>query len=236
EGERVPEGWVRGRLSTNRVGETPSSPNFFRLEIRARRSLAPPVLVLMRGRNAVGQSRERGVWSVGHRLLPLILPHQLSLGEDAPIHHTDQILFCRARFEGDFCVERVEFEKITVRAAGGRTGTAIADALEIVDALLRPGGEDFGGWNLFWKLCLGWRESVEDPVDPRADRRVRVVTDKYQAFGACGNVAPFQWRGNVLAIAGVFRRNEFAFGKGGTGQLDRHSGFVLSLRWPSRDQ
>lgn len=182
----------------------------------------------MRGRNPWGKGVNRGVCSVGHRLLPFVFPHQLPFGEDAPIHHTNQVLFCRARFERDFGVERVEFEKITVRATGGRTGTAIADALEIIDALLRPGGERFGGWNLLWKLRLGWREPVEDPVDPRADRRVRVVTNKRQAFDACGKVAPFQWRGNVLAIAAVFRRNEFAFGKGGTGQLDRHSGFVRS--------
>jgi len=96
----------------------------------------------------------------------LIFPHQLSLSQDAPIHHTNRILFRRARFEGDFGVERVEFEKITVRTTGGRTGTAIADALEIVDALLRPVGKGFGAWNLLWKLRLGWRQAVKDPVDP----------------------------------------------------------------------
>ena len=93
-------------------------------------------------------------------LLPLIFAHQLSLGEYAPIHHTNRILFRRARFEGDFGVERV------VRTTGGRTGTAIADALEIVDALLRPVGKGFGAWNLLWKLRLGWRQAVKDPVDP----------------------------------------------------------------------
>src|SRR2546422_10059318 len=113
-------------------------------------------------------------------------------------------------------------------APAGRAGTAISDALEIVDALLRPVGKGFGAWNLLWKLRLGWRQAVKDPVDPRADRRVRIVTDKGQAFGAGGNVAPFQWRGKIPPTAGVFCRNEIAFWQKGTGQWDRHSGFVLS--------
>ena len=151
----------------------------------------------------------------------------MSLAEDVALHRAKQVLLCRARFERNLRVEGIQFEKVAMRATRRRARSAITRALEIVDALPGAVGEGFSRGNLLGKFRHRRRESVKDPMDPRAHRRVRVVANQREALGVCRNIGPLQRRRNVFVIAGVFRRNKFAFDEGGTGQLYRHGSVLL---------
>src|SRR5947208_12071415 len=93
----------------------------------------------------------------------LVSPHQMSLGQDVSLHCANQVVLRCTRLEGDFGVDRIQFEKITVRPAGGRTRTAVSNALEVVDALSGPVGQGLGVGNLLGEFRRGRGKSVKHP-------------------------------------------------------------------------
>src|SRR5262249_61293584 len=93
-------------------------------------------------------------------------------------------------------------------------GAAVTDALEVIDALFGPVGNDFGCRDSLRQLCDRRRQFVENPMNPRAGGSVRVVTDEREALCALRNVGPLErWR-DVCAVAGGIFGDGAAFGEG----------------------
>src|SRR2546422_7092045 len=107
-------------------------------------------------------------------------------------------------------VEGVELEEVAVRLPGRRAGAAVAHLPEVVHALACAAGEVLVGRHAFPQLARGRWDVVDDPVDPRAGRRIRVVADQRERLRTGWRVAPAKGRGHVPAVAAVLLRNRLA--------------------------
>src|SRR5439155_26519647 len=94
-------------------------------------------------------------------------------------------------------------EEVAVRRTLGWTRSPIADLAKVVGALPSAVGKRFRDRGSFCQLAGRGREVVQDPVHPRAHRRVRIVHDKRQTLGSGWRLRPAQRRRDVRAIAGV---------------------------------
>jgi len=140
-------------------------------------------------------------------------------------HRLEQIGFCGAGIQIENRVERVDFEKVTVRLAGRRSRAAVAGLLEIIHALLRAAGQFRRFRHIFGKAGGRRRQIVNHPMHPRSHRRVGIVADERQAFRGGRHARPLQRGRKIFVIVGVLCRNRLAVGKGGAGDLNLHGGF-----------
>ena len=74
----------------------------------------------------------------------------------------------------------------------GRTRPAVAEASEIVEALFRARRHVLALGHVLGQFGYGRRQIKKHPVDPRAGRRVGVVHDQHEGFGARRGAAPLQ--------------------------------------------
>src|SRR5262249_18655645 len=114
-----------------------------------------------------------------------------------------------------------------MRAASRWAGAAVTDALEVIDALFGPVGNDFGCRDSLRQLCDRRRQFVENPMNPRAGGSGRVVTDEREALWALRDVGPLERGGDVFAVAGGIFGNGPAFGEGWAGEVNGHSNLLL---------
>src|SRR5262245_928989 len=114
-----------------------------------------------------------------------------------------------------------------MRATAARWArSAIAGLREVVHA----GRAD--AWRPLGQLALRAGDVGEHPVGERPARRVGVVDDQCEAL-RLRRAIPAQWRGAVLAVAGVLYRYRLAIGEGGAAERKVH-GCTSCLRGLTR--
>jgi hypothetical protein len=144
----------------------------------------------------------------------------LALGEDVPLHGGLDVFLRGARLEGEFGIECVKLEEITMGLAGRRAGAVVAGLCEIVVALVRTVVGLFTFGKILRESAEGGGQIIDNPVDPVARGCVRVVGDESKALRGGGRVAPGEGRGDVGAGAGELLGNGCAGGKVGAFELE----------------
>jgi hypothetical protein len=161
---------------------------------------------------------------MGHLIAELsaITAHQLALPKDMAFQGAFDIGLGRTGFEIRLCVERVELEKVAVRAAGRRTRAAVANFTEIISPLMRTTWQLLLLRQTFGEFaCARW-QVVQNPVHPRAYWRVGIVGNKSKAFRARWRGVPRELGRNVRAVACKFLGNHLTERKRGAGYLEGH--------------
>src|SRR5262249_17322195 len=103
--------------------------------------------------------------------------------------------------------------------AGRRGRAAVADLAKVVVPLLGALRQRLVRRRVLRQLGRVGGQVEDDPVDPGAVRRVRVVADQREALRAGRSGAPVQVGRDVFAVGGVRLRYRAAFAEGGAAQL-----------------
>lgn len=135
-------------------------------------------------------------------LAAVVLRHQLCLGEDVAFHRSFKIPLRGARRKIEHDVERVQLEKVPMRARR-RTGTSVPDPPKIRCPLLRPVRERCGLWQIFLEPARARWDIPQDPVDPCADRGIRIIRDERKTPGIRRDLRPRKRRGDIRSVTGV---------------------------------
>jgi len=110
--------------------------------------------------------------------------------------------------------ERKQAEVIVVQSmAAWRAGTTIACPLEVIGRLLEALFFSVLGDALREGRQMG-RDVVGRPMMPSSARSIGIVAEEDEAAGLPRRVAPFQGRGEILAVAGIAARDRRPVGKG----------------------
>ena len=139
----------------------------------------------------------------------------MGLGEEMRFHGELQLVAAGAGLEVEAGVERVEPEEVAVGLSRRRTRAAIADALEVVDALTRAIVEHFDLGGVLGKERGAGGDVPEEPVSPGSGGRVWIVGDEGEGLGSGGDFGPVQCGREAGAIAGVARGDRAAVGECG---------------------
>src|SRR5437867_3420123 len=107
------------------------------------------------------------------------------------LHGALDLFFRSAGLQIQKSIQGIEFEKITMGFAWGRTGSAIAEVFEIVEAVLCASREVLSFGEVFGQFAPSGGQIVEDPMDPRASRRIRIVRNQHQTFCPWRRPTPF---------------------------------------------
>lgn len=127
---------------------------------------------------------------------------ELGLGADVVLHGAFDVGFDGAGLEVKFRIEGVELEEIAMRPAGWRTGTTVAEFVEIVTALVGAVGELLPVGDVFREFASADRQVVENPMDPSAGGGVRIVHDEREGLRGGGRIVPGELGRNVKSVAG----------------------------------
>lgn len=150
--------------------------------------------------------------------------HVLALGEDVALHGGLDVFLGGSGLEGEFGIEGVKLEEITMRLAGRRAGTVVTGLLEIIVALVRTVIGLFSFGKILGEGAERGGQIVEEPVDPAAGGGVRVVGDESKALRGGRGVAPGEGGGDVRAVAGELLRDGGPGGKVGAFEFERVGG------------
>src|SRR5882724_3162305 len=163
-------------------------------------------------------------------LLPSIRSHQLSSQQRVTFHCLRQLGFRRAGFQRQLAVERIDVKKIPMCSRRWARST-ITNLAEIICALKATGLKTLSRRQVLDHSDVVRRQIVEHPVHPGSSgciRRVGIIADDRDGSCRLWHATPFQWRGNVDAVARVRARYRLTFAEGGTRQFD--FGFVVGGR------
>lgn len=127
---------------------------------------------------------------------------QFALRQDMTFHRFEQFAFIRAGEQAHCLVERVEFEKVTMRSAR-RAGPAVADdprrifsnewtALSLRQILA-------GHRQIFGESPHVGGDVVQHPMHPRAAGRIGIVHDERERLRAGGRFAPCKRGRNIFS-------------------------------------
>src|SRR5262249_19998471 len=109
-----------------------------------------------------------------------------------------------------------------------RTRAAVANSLEVVDALLCTSRRGLGSRDALRQLIDVCRQIIQHPVHPSACRRVWIITNQGKALSAIRYAAPLERRRDIIAVTGMLRRNRFTLFECRAGELKFHGRFLLS--------
>src|SRR5665647_3949720 len=110
--------------------------------------------------------------------------------------------------------ERKQTKVIVVHSmAAWRAGPAVAGSLEVIDRLFEALLFGVLGGALRERGQMA-RDVVGSPMMPRAIRSIGIVAKQDETAGLPRRVAPFQGRGEILAVAGIAARDRRPVGKG----------------------
>src|SRR4029453_11973429 len=103
-----------------------------------------------------------------------------------------------------------------------RTRTSVPNALKIILALDRAIGESLRRRYALRQFSDRRRKIEENPMREHTGRRVGVFTNQRETLRVRRDVTPPQVRREIIAIAGVFCRDRFAFQDGVAGNQNVH--------------
>jgi len=163
-------------------------------------------------------------------MLPVIAAHVFSLREDVAFHGVLDVFLGRAGLEIEFGVEREELEVVAVGFAGRRAWTAVADLGKVVAALTRAVGGLFGLREILWERAEIRGKVVEDPMDPSANGRIRIIGDYGKTLRGRRRIAPRERGGDVCAGARELFGNVCTGSEIGAFELQSHSNGTSAKR------
>ncbi len=151
-------------------------------------------------------------------LAPSVKSNEFGFSQDVTFDDFEEILFLGAFGESEQSVEGVEFEKVAMGAARG-TRAAVAQFWPRIYA----GNAHRAAFGNFASVE---GDIVQKPVYPVANRCIGVIDEERKTCRAFGRVGPGEWRGDIVAVTGVFGGNGFALLECGADESEagRHKG------------
>src|SRR5215469_2431558 len=127
----------------------------------------------------------------------------LSFTDNVALHCGIKLLPGRAWLECQVGVQRIKPEEITMCFTGRWTGPVIAGLSEIIAPLQCSALQPRTPRHIFGQKVGSSRDIPDDPVDPGARRRVRIVDDERKAAGLWGVLNPSEQRRDIWSLASI---------------------------------
>ena len=132
---------------------------------------------------------------------------QFGLGENVAFDRAFYIRDFGFRFQPGLVIQRVQLEKIVMGRSGRRARAAVTNLAVIVLALTRAVKKFRLRGDALGQRTRCGRQVVQQPVNHRFLRRVRIIHDQCEALCAGGRLGPCQRGRNIRTIASVLRGN-----------------------------
>jgi len=154
-----------------------------------------------------------------------VLAHEFALRHYMALNRFQQLIFRCAWREGSLNVDGIHFEEVPVCTTWG-TWSTVTNLLEIIRALLATTPERLSLPDVFCQLSCVRGQIVNNPMNPRLRRRVRIIDDESESFGSRRQARPLKRRRDVCAVAGVLRGNHAVICEGTAANCECHITFA----------
>jgi len=111
----------------------------------------------------------------------LVNADQFGLSKDMSLHGFFELLACRLRWQVEWAIQSIEAENVSVRFAGRRCGTIVADFVKIVLPLTSTVGQGGSATQVAFEFTKLSRQVVQHPVHEFAIRSVGVYAKRAKA-------------------------------------------------------